>query len=208
MTMLDAARGNVPAPLSRRALFSVLPAGAFGCLGCARALACQQTPQAAAADPWTEKSDMTWEEVFRFAFQKDLIPLLKEMGGQMGREKLVTTIKQSVDSLVEKKSTGRPTMIRDLTTLAAMAKRMPPLMQHALELKIVEESPEVFEYRVSRCLWAKAFLDDDAGDIGYAMVCYPDYAVAKSLNPKLRLTRTQTLMQGDDHCGLRYTLTA
>jgi hypothetical protein len=40
------------------------------------------------------------------------------------------------------------------------------------------------------------------------MVCYPDYAVAKGLNPKLRLIRTQTLMQGDDICCLRYVMDA
>jgi hypothetical protein len=52
----------------------------------------------------------------------------------------------------------------------------------------------------------EVFRDQKAGDIGYAMFCYPDYAVAKSLNPKLKLIRTQTLMQGDDSCGLRYVM--
>jgi hypothetical protein len=46
------------------------------------------------------------------------------------------------------------------------------------------------------------FRDGDAADIGYAMVCYPDYAVAKGLNPKLQLIRAKTLMQGDDSCSL------
>jgi hypothetical protein len=55
-------------------------------------------------------------------------------------------------------------------------------------------------------LWAKAFRDENAGDLGYAMVCYPDYAVAKGLNPKLKLIRTKTLMQGDDSCSLRYVM--
>ena len=50
------------------------------------------------------------------------------------------------------------------------------------------------------------FREEDAADIGYAMVCYPDYAVARGLNPKLRLVRTKTLMQGDDSCGLRYVM--
>ena len=59
----------------------ILPAGTFGCLGCARAMACAQTPQVEpTGHSWTEKADVTWEEMFRFAYQKDLIPLLKELG--------------------------------------------------------------------------------------------------------------------------------
>jgi hypothetical protein len=79
-------------------------------------------------------------------------------------------------------------------------------MQHALDAEIVERSPQAFAYRVKRCLWAKVFRDENAGDIGYAMVCYPDYAVARGLNPKLRLIRTRTLMQGDSDCVLRYQM--
>jgi len=29
---------------------------------------------------WAEKADVTWEEMFRFAYQKDLIPVLRELG--------------------------------------------------------------------------------------------------------------------------------
>ena len=36
------------------------------------------------------------------------------------------------------------------------------------------------------------------------MVCYPDYAIARGRNPKLKLIRTKTLMQGDECCRLRY----
>jgi predicted RNA-binding protein YlxR (DUF448 family) len=187
-------------PVSRRALFSVLP----GCLGCARAMARAQTGP---AHTWTEKADLTWEEIFRFAYQKDLIPLLKQMGEMVGREKFVTLLREASDEVVRKKSARRPQRAGiDLAALAANIKKMPPLMQHALEGEITEESPEVFAYRVKKCLWAKAYREGDAADIGYAMICYPDYAVARSLNPKLRLTRDKTLMQGADHCYLRYTM--
>jgi hypothetical protein len=32
--------------------------------------------------------------------------------------------------------------------------------------------------------------------------------VARGLNPKLKLIRTKTLMQGDDGCSLRYVMEA
>jgi hypothetical protein len=196
-----------PGSLSRRTLFSILPAGAVGCLGCMRAAACalaQEPPPA--GHSWTEKADITWEEMFRFAYQKDLIPLLKQMAEPVGREKFTAMLRNASDEVVRKKTAGRAPAIRDLAALAANMNRIPPLMQHALDAEIVEQSAEAFEYRVKKCLWAKVFRDADAADIGYSMVCYPDYAVARGLNPRLKLIRTKTLMQGDDSCGLRYVM--
>lgn len=210
MSIQKTQQENGPGPLSRRALFSILPAGAAGCLSCARAVACAQEPSPAApgGHSWTEKADVTWEQMFRFAYQKDLIPMLKELGAQLGRDELVRMLQKAVDDVVRKKTAGRPPVVRDLVAFAGNLKSMPPLMQHALEVEVVEQSPAAFEYRVKKCLWAKVFRDEDAADIGYAMVCYPDYAVAKGLNPKLRLIRSKTLMQGDDSCGLRYVMEA
>lgn len=209
MSILEPKLGIGPGSLSRRALFSILPAGALGCLACARAAACAQPSQAApAVHSWTEKTDVTWEEMFRFAYQKDLIPLLKEMGAQLGREQFVGMLQSASNEVVRKKTAGRPPAVRGLVNFAASMKNMPPLIQHALEAEIVEQSPEAFEYRVKKCLWAKVFRDEDAADIGYAMVCYPDYAVAKGLNPKLQLIRTKTLVQGGDSCSLRYVMEA
>jgi hypothetical protein len=149
---------------------------------------------------------MTWEEMFRFAYQKDLIPLLSQLAEQVGREKFVSMVKEAADEVVRKKTAGRPPAVPDLAAFIAKLNRMPPLMQHALDYEIVEQSGEAFEFRVKSCLWAKVFLDSRAGDIGYAMICYPDYAVARGLNPKLKLIRSKTLMQGDDCCRLRYVM--
>ena len=193
--------------LSRRTLFSILPAGAFGCLGCVRAMACVQTSQVEpTVHSWTEKADVTWEEMFRFAYQKDLMPVLKELEAQLGRDEFVGMLRRASDEVVRKKTAGRPPAVRDLVSFASNMKNVPPLMQHALEADIVEQTPQAFEYHVKKCLWAKMFRDGDAADIGYAMVCYPDYAVAQGLNPKLKLIRTKTLMQGDDSCSLRYVM--
>lgn len=207
MHVSDVTGDTRTARFGRRALFSILPARTVGCLACAHAALCgQAAPAPQTGLSWTDPSGMSWEEVFRFAFQKDLIPLLKQLGQTIGREKWNTMIREASDEVVRTKSTGRPPSVPDIATFAAAMSRLPPLMQHALEAQVVERSPQAFEYRVTKCLWAKTFLEEGAGDIGYSMICYPDYLVAKSLNPKLKLIRTQTLMQGADHCSLRYVM--
>jgi hypothetical protein len=98
---------NPPGPVTRRALFTVLPTSAFGCLGCARALACAQTPQPPAHTS-TEQAGLTWDEIFRFAYRKDLIPVLKELAAQLGREKFCSMLRQASDDVVRRKTAGRP----------------------------------------------------------------------------------------------------
>jgi hypothetical protein len=149
---------------------------------------------------------MTWEETFRFAFQKELIPLMKALGAQIGNEKFIRMLQETTSDLARKGMARRSVPKRDLATFTAGMRSLPPLYQHALVAEVIEDTPQVFEFRVSRCLWAKAFREEDAGELGYAMVCYPDYAVASAFNPKLKLIRTKTLMQGHDGCSLRYVL--
>ena len=81
-----------------------------------------------------------------------------------------------------------------------------PLYRHALSFEILEDKPTVFEARVTECLWAKTFRDADAADIGYVSMCYPDLASAPIYNPKIKLTLTKTLMQGNDCCNHRWVL--
>ena len=207
MRLLDTIQGDHPAPLSRRGLFTILAAGAAGCLACTRAAACpRQTQEPTADHDWAEKADLTWEQMFRFAYQKDLIPLLKALSERLGPEEFVRMLQEAGDAVVRKKTAGRPPIVHDLVTFAANMKNMPPIIQHAIEAEVVEQTPEAFEYRVRKCLWAKTFRDENAAAIGYAMICHPDYAVAGSLNPKLKLIRSKTLMQGDDSCRLRYVM--
>ena len=39
------------------------------------------------------------------------------------------------------------------------------------------------------------------GPVGYASICHPDFAMTEGYNPKMKLLRTKTLMQGDDCCN-------
>ena len=39
-----------------------------------------------------------------------------------------------------------------------------------------------------------------------AIICCSDYAYCRGFNPKIKLTRTKTLMQGDDCCDFRWEL--
>ena len=71
---------------------------------------------------------------------------------------------------------------------------------------MLQNTPALRIYKVTRCLWATTFREAGAADIGYAMWCYGDYAMAKSKQELLE--RNFTLVQGHDCCLLKYTKNA
>ena len=129
-----------------------------------------------------------------------------QTAAQIGEEKFIAMLRDTTSELARKGMARRNVPKRGLATFTAGMRKMPPLYRHALVAEIPEDTPQVFEYRVSRCLWAKTFREEDAGALGYAMVCSPDLAVASAFSPNLKLTRTKTLMQGHEHCHFRYTM--
>ncbi len=193
--------------MNRRQLFSIFPAAAAGCLGCMTAARCaaQAETQTATHSP-AEKSDMTWEGVFRFAFQRNFIPVMKGLAGQIGEEKLVQLVRDTVSERARKGMEASPIPKRDMATWIGHMKTFPPLFQHALVYDVIEETPQALEIRVTQCLWAKVFREENAGAIGYAAICHPDFAVASGFSPKLKLIRTKTLMQGHEYCNHRYVM--
>jgi hypothetical protein len=72
--------------------------------------------------------------------------------------------------------------------------------------EIVEDTDQALELKVKECIFAETFLKASAGDIGFAFICYGDYAWPRAFNPKIKMIRDKTLMQGHDCCNHRYVL--
>ena len=69
----------------------------------------------------------------------------------------------------------------------------------------VEDTENAFELKVTECIWASVFRDAGLdGEIGHAAVCNMDYTWPTTFNPKFKMERDRTLMQGHDHCNHRY----
>lgn len=63
----------------------------------------------------------------------------------------------------------------------------------------LEDSDTRQAYRFTRCLWAEAFRDLGAPDLGF-WICEGDGPAAAAFNPRIRFQREHTLMEGDDCC--------
>ena len=73
--------------------------------------------------------------------------------------------------------------------------------------EVIVETPERLELCVTRCIYAEEMRRLGAFEIGSAAFCSYDEGFCQGLNPRIRFTRTKTLMSGDDCCNHTYVLT-
>ncbi len=202
-----------PASGRRAFLQAALPGAAVLCLGgrCLlnAAQAQEAAPKAAAKHKFLEDAHINFAQIFGFAYA-NTIPLWRGLEAEIGKDKLYATIKKINDAGAKAEMAGMA-KARGLSTLADYVKPfLNPngLYAKVLTFDVVENTPKAVEFKVSECLWAKTFREAEAGDLGYVLVCDSDYAAAEGFNPKLRMIRTKTLMQGHDLCNHRYVLEA
>ena len=75
----------------------------------------------------------------------------------------------------------------------------------ALEIEIKDQSADSFTFNVVRCRYAETYKAMGLGEIGHLLSCNRDGAFCEGYDPKLKLERTQTIMQGASHCDFKYT---
>ncbi len=191
-------------PGRRHLLTRVLPAGALACLACRGAFAAAESVQSGSG----ARVEMSYDEMFSMFYAQGLIPTMKAMAEEVGHADFVEMLKRAASKAAEEATRARlkADPKNDLATLTAEMRNPGPLYRHTLSYEILEDTPTAFEASVTECLWAKTFRAADAGDIGYALLCYPDAAATKVYNPKIRTTHSKTLMEGNDRCHFRHVM--
>jgi predicted hydrocarbon binding protein len=198
----------------RRAfLKAALPGGALLCLGGRCLLGSPRFQEKAqAAGPkhkFLEDSGMSFTEVFRAVYAPQ-VSLFRGLEKEIGSEKLVAMLKRVIDenARLESAEFAKQLGKNDLAVYTKQLKEPSRFWQHALTFQTVEDTPQAYEVKVTECIWAKTLREAKAADLGYILSCYGDYAAAEGFNPKMRMIRTKTLMQGDDFCNHRYVIEA
>jgi hypothetical protein len=75
----------------------------------------------------------------------------------------------------------------------------------ALEREVLEQSGTKYRFNVTRCKYAEMYREMGLGEIGHLLSCQRDGTFCEGYDKRLTLKRTQTIMQGADHCDFDYT---
>jgi hypothetical protein len=79
-------------------------------------------------------------------------------------------------------------------------------LDNALEIEVLAQDGTRFDFNVTRCRYAETYREMGLGRIGHLLSCQRDGTFCEGYDRRLKLARSQTIMQGASHCDFRYTL--
>ena len=133
-------------------------------------------------------------------------PLVEAFVAEVGEGRALEIVQEVIVSLA--KESGK--MLRGLAgggSLEDFAKGMSRWSQDdAVTSDLLEFTPEKISMNTTRCRYAEMYRELGMADLGFALSCARDFALVEGFNPDIKLERTQTIMEGADHCDFRFTL--
>lgn len=74
----------------------------------------------------------------------------------------------------------------------------------ALEIEVITNHEQCYEYRVTRCQYAEMYHEMGLGEIGALLSCNRDAKFIEGYAPDVQFTRPHTIMNGDGFCDFCY----
>jgi hypothetical protein len=136
-----------------------------------------------------------------------LVPLVKALQAELGAERANAIVRKALGELYRKlgEEWWRRQGARDLGEKMASAFEG-FAAGHGLDYEVIEQAPDAFDVNVTGCRYAKFYNELGVPELGFLLICSSDFAMAEGFAADVQLTRTQTIMQGADHCDFRYVL--
>lgn len=130
-----------------------------------------------------------------------MVPLIRSMEAEFGKEQVRKVLSRKIEQGIEAASTA-PCHQADF----GRAQKSVDIFAEgeALDYEVLSKTDASLDFNVTRCRYKQLMEELDAVDLGPYLICDHDFAPA--LRAGMKLTRTQTCMQGATHCDFRYTL--
>ena len=133
-------------------------------------------------------------------------PLTRAFAEEVGRERALEIVAGVIRELARESGAELARAVGE-ATLTAFAGSLDRWREGgALEIDILEQSPERLSFNVTRCRYAEMYRALGLADLGASLSCQRDFALAHGFNPDIELTRTQTIMGGAPFCDFRFRL--
>jgi hypothetical protein len=131
-------------------------------------------------------------------------PLVRAFSAELGQERTLAILRRVITDLAHQSGAELARSLGE-QTLEAFAQTL-KLWQEggALEIELIEKSPDRLSFNVVRCRYAEMYRALGLSELGATLSCQRDFALAEGFNPEIRLERTQTLMQGASCCDFRF----
>ena len=131
-------------------------------------------------------------------------PLIRGFAAELGAEKALEIVRGVIVNLAHEAGADLARQAGE-ASLEAFASGLDRWSEGgALEIEVLETSPERLSFNVTRCKYAEMYRALGLADLGGSLSCQRDFALIEGFNPEITLERTQTLMEGASHCDFRF----
>jgi hypothetical protein len=134
-----------------------------------------------------------------------LVPLVKAMQAELGEARANALVRKALGDTYRRygEAFWRAKNEKNVGTAVASAFAT-YARDDALDYTIIEQSKDAFVFDVTRCRYAEFYRELGEPELGFLLVCSADFDTAQGFGADIKLTRTQTIMQGASHCDFRY----
>jgi len=133
-------------------------------------------------------------------------PLIEALGTEFGRDKVLRVIRNAVVEIARRQGADLSRAMGGNSLQHFRDSLVHWSRDDAMSTEVIEESGQAFAFNVTRCRYAEMYRDLGTPLLGPILSCSRDFALIEGFNPRIRLTRTQTLMEGAPFCDFRYRL--
>ncbi|RDJ11247.1 L-2-amino-thiazoline-4-carboxylic acid hydrolase [Rhizobium grahamii] len=136
-----------------------------------------------------------------------IAPIYEEMVAAFGEDAAVGIVDRAIrkaaissaQSFASREKSG--TSLRSFAELQSLWTK-----DDALVVDILNSTETKFDYDVHRCRYAETYKAMGLAKIGHLLSCNRDAVFCQGYDPRIRLQRTQTIMEGASHCDFRYSM--
>ncbi|MEO8559260.1 MAG: L-2-amino-thiazoline-4-carboxylic acid hydrolase [Rhodospirillales bacterium] len=135
-----------------------------------------------------------------------LVPLVKTLQAELGEEKANALVRRALGELYRGygEAFWRAKNESDLGKAVGSAFKTFG-SGGALDYEVREQSQDAFAIDVTGCRYAEFYQALGEPELGFLLVCSADFPMAEGFGGDVKLSRSQTIMQGHSHCDFRYT---
>lgn len=131
-------------------------------------------------------------------------PFVDALSEEFDRERVLAILGETIINIARKQGAERAAAMGDDSLMAFSQSAGDWRKGNALEIEILEQNEECYDFNVTRCRYAEMYRSLGLGELGAILSCNRDYSLVEGFNPEIHLERKQTIMQGAPCCTFRY----
>ena len=135
-----------------------------------------------------------------------LMPVLSALGDEFGRERVFEVARKVIVEVAREQGKALAERMGG-DSLGHLAAALEDWKKgDAYRMEVLEQTEEKLSFDVTRCRYAEMYRALGIPEVGALLSCNRDFSLVEGFNPDVKLTRTQTVMEGASHCDFRFVL--